>query len=402
MFSQGERAVPLMHLQYTEQQQALRDELRAYFGQLMTPDRVASLAQGELDGPAYKEIIRILGRDGWLGLSWPTEYGGQGRSLLDQYIFFDEAQRASVTVPFLTTNTVGPTIMAFGSDEQKSFFLPRILAGELHFSIGYSEPGAGTDLASVTTTAVRDGDHYVINGQKMWTSLIQHADYVWLACRTDPDAKRHKGLSIIIVPTDAEGFSYTPVHTIGGGYTSATYYDDVRVPVSNVVLGENRGWELITNQLNHERVALSSAGMVERRILDVRRWAQETKLADGRRVVDQEWVQVSLGRLHAKLEFLKLLNWKVAWSATKGSVDMADASAVKVFGSEFYIEACRALMEIVGQASVLQKDSAGAVLTADLERMARNTLVLTFGGGTNEIQRDIISMVGLAMPRAPR
>ena len=402
MFSQGERAVPLMHLQYTEQQQALRDELRAYFGQLMTPDRVASLAQGELDGPAYKEIIRILGRDGWLGLSWPTEYGGQGRSLLDQYIFFDEAQRASVTVPFLTTNTVGPTIMAFGSDEQKSFFLPRILAGELHFSIGYSEPGAGTDLASVTTTAVRDGDHYVINGQKMWTSLIQHADYVWLACRTDPDAKRHKGLSIIIVPTDAEGFSYTPVHTIGGGYTSATYYDDVRVPVSNVVLGENRGWELITNQLNHERVALSSAGMVERRILDVRRWAQETKLADGRRVVDQEWVQVSLGRLHAKLEFLKLLNWKVAWSATKGSVDMADASAVKVFGSEFYIEAYRALMEVIGQASVLQKDSAGAVLTADLERMARNTLVLTFGGGTNEIQRDIISMVGLAMPRAPR
>ncbi|MFP5220269.1 MAG: acyl-CoA dehydrogenase family protein [Actinomycetes bacterium] len=391
-----------MHLQYTEQQQALRDELRAYFGQLMTPERVASLAQGELDGPAYKEIIRILGRDGWLGLSWPEEYGGQGRSLLDQYIFFDEAQRASVPVPFLTTNTVGPTIMAFGSDEQKSFFLPKILAGELHFSIGYSEPGAGTDLASVTTTAVRDGDHYVINGQKMWTSLIQHADYVWLACRTDPEAQRHKGLSILIVPTDAEGFSYTPVHTIGGGYTSATYYDDVRVPVTNVVLGENRGWELITNQLNHERVALSSAGMVERRILDVRRWAQDTKLADGRRVIEQEWVQLSLGRLHAKLEFLKLLNWKVAWSATKGSVDMADASAVKVFGSEFYIEAYRALMEIIGQASVLQKDSAGAVLTADLERMARNTLVLTFGGGTNEIQRDIISMVGLAMPRAPR
>ena len=133
----------------------------------------------------------------------------------------------------------------------------KILKGELHFSIGYSEPGAGTDLASLKTTAVRDGDHYVINGQKMWTSLIHHADYVWLACRTDPDAKRHKGLSMIIVPTDAEGFSWTPVHTIGGGYTSATYYDDVRVPVENVVLGENRGWELITSQLNHERVSLS-------------------------------------------------------------------------------------------------------------------------------------------------
>ncbi len=391
-----------MYLTYTDEQRALRDELREYFGRLMTPERVESLSKGELDGPAYKEIVRQLGQDGWLGLAWPKEYGGQGRTLLDQYIFFDESQRANVPVPFLTTNTVGPTIMAFGSDEQKAFFLPRILKGELHFSIGYSEPGAGTDLASVKTTAVRDGDHYVINGQKMWTSLIQHADYIWLACRTDPDAKRHKGLSIIIVPTTSEGFSYTPVHTIGGGYTSATYYDNVRVPVENVVLGENEGWRLITSQLNHERVALSSAGMVERKILDVRRWAQDTKLADGRRVIDQEWVQMALARLHAKVEFLKLLNWKVAWSVTEGSLNPADASAVKVFGSEFYIEAYRALMEILGQASTLTKDSAGAILGADLERAMRNTLVLTFGGGTNEIQRDIIAMVGLAMPRAPR
>ena len=391
-----------MYLTYTDEQQALRDELRAYFAQLMTPERVAGLSRGELDGPTYKDIVRQLGQDGWLGISWPKEYGGQGRSLLDQYIFFDESQRANVPVPFLTTNTVGPTIMAFGSDKQKAFFLPKILSGELHFSIGYSEPGAGTDLASLTTTAVRDGDHYVINGQKMWTSLIQHADYIWLATRTDPDAKRHKGLSMIIVPTTAEGFSYTPVHTIGGGYTSATYYDNVTVPVENVVLGENRGWELITSQLNHERVALSSAGMVERKINDVRRWAQETKLADGRRVIDQEWVQISLGRLHAKVEFLRLLNWKVAWSVTHGTLNPADASAVKVYGSEFYIEAFRALMEIIGQASTLTKDSAGAVLGADLERAMRNILVLTFGGGTNEIQRDIIAMVGLAMPRAPR
>lgn len=391
-----------MFLTYTDEQRALRDELRDYFARLMTPERVEGLSKGELDGPAYKEVVRQLGADGWLGLSWPKDYGGQGRDLLDQYIFFDESQRANVPVPFLTTNTVGPTIMAFGTQEQKDFFLPRIVRGDLHFSIGYSEPGAGTDLANLKTTAVRDGDHYVINGQKMWTSLIQHADYIWLACRTDPDAKRHKGLSIIIVPTDAPGFSYTPVHTIGGGYTSATYYDNVRVPVGNVVLGENEGWRLITSQLNHERVALSSAGMVERKINDVRRWAQETKLADGRRVIDQEWVQVSFGRLHARLEFLKLLNWKVAWSVTEGTLNPADASAVKVFGSEFYIEAYRALMEVLGQASTLTKDSAGALLGADLERAMRNTLVLTFGGGTNEIQRDIISMVGLAMPRAPR
>src|SRR3954465_14568596 len=207
-----------MYLAYTPEQEALRKELRGYFAELMTPEVVDGLARGDLSSELYKGLVRKRAADGWLGLSWPKEYGGQGRPLTDQYIFFDESQRAGVPVPFLTTNTIGPTIMAYGSDEQKAFFLPKILSGELHFSIGYSEPGAGTDLASLTTTAVRDGDHYVINGHKMWTSLIQHADYVWLACRTDPDAKRHKGLSIIIVPTDAEGFSYTPVHTIGGGY----------------------------------------------------------------------------------------------------------------------------------------------------------------------------------------
>ena len=391
-----------MYLTYTDEQCEFRDRLRAYFAELMTPERVKSLAEGELEGPVYRQLIRQLGQDGWLGLSWPVEYGGQGRDLLDQYIFFDESQRAGVPVPFLTVNTIGPTIMAFGTEAQKAFFLPRIQRGELHFSIGYSEPGAGTDLAGLTTTAVRDGDSYVINGQKMWTSLIQHADYLWLACRTDPDAKRHKGLSILIVPVDSPGFSYTPVHTIGGGYTSATYYDDVRVPVENVVLGENRGWELITSQLNHERVVLSSAGAVERRIHDVRRWAQQTELADGRRVIDQEWVQTTLARVHAKVEVLRLLNWKVAWSVTQGTLNPADASAVKVMGSELYIEVYRALMEIVGESSTLARGSAGAGLEGDLERSMRSTLVLTFGGGTNEIQRDIIAMVGLALPRAPR
>jgi alkylation response protein AidB-like acyl-CoA dehydrogenase len=391
-----------MYLAYTPEQEGLRKELRDYFGELMTPAAVDGLSKGELDGPLYKQIVRKLGTDGWLGLSWPKEYGGQGRPLTDQYIFFDEAMRSSVPVPFLTTNTVGPTIMAFGTEDQKERFLPGIVRGEIHFSIGYSEPGAGTDLAGLKTRATRDGDHYVVNGQKMWTSLINHADYVWLACRTDPDAPKHKGLSILIVPTDADGFSWQPVPTLGGGYTSATFYDDVRVPATNLVLGENEGWRLITSQLNHERVAISSAGVIERKLTDVRRWAQETRLPDGQRVIDREWVQMSLARLHAKNEFLKLANWKVASGATEGSLNPADASAMKVFGSEFYIEAYRTLMEIIGEESTLTYGSAGAVLRADLERAYRNTIILTFGGGTNEIQRDIVSMVGLRMPRAPR
>src|SRR6516164_669450 len=255
-----------MEIAYTPEQERLRQELRGYFGGLMTPQIRAELAGGDDDlgdGQAYREVVRQLGRDGWLALSWPAEYGGRGGTMFDQLIFTDEAARARVPVPFLTINTVGPTIMRFGTPSQKAFFLPRIAAGEIHFSIGYSEPEAGTDLASLRTTAVRDGEEYVINGQKMWTSLIQYADYVWLACRTDPDAPRHKGLSIIIVPTDAEGFAWTPVRTLAGVTTSATYYSDVRVPASDLVGEENKGWPLITNQLNHERVALTSAAPLQ-------------------------------------------------------------------------------------------------------------------------------------------
>ena len=177
-----------MHLTYTPEQDKLRAELREYFAGLMTPDRRDGLARtgGDYgDGTAYREIVRQLGADGWLTLSWPADYGGRDASVTDQLIFTDEAAVAGVPVPFLTIHTVGPTIMRFGTDQQKSFYLPKIAAGELHFSIGYSEPEAGTDLAGLRTRAVRDGDEYVINGQKMWTSLISYADYVWLACRTD-------------------------------------------------------------------------------------------------------------------------------------------------------------------------------------------------------------------------
>jgi alkylation response protein AidB-like acyl-CoA dehydrogenase len=391
-----------MYLTLTPELEAFRHQVRSYFTALMTPEVTAELRSGGYEGPLYKELVRKLGADGWLGLSWPEEYGGQGKSLMHQAVFFDESQRMGVPVPFLTTNTVGPTLMRFGSDSQRQRFLPGIVRGEIHFSIGYSEPGAGTDLASLRTRAVRDGDDYVVNGQKQWTSIVHHADYIWLACRTDPDAPKHKGISILIVPTTAAGFTWTPVPIIGGGFTSATFYDDVRVPAANLVYGENKGWKLITAQLNHERVALSSPGVVQRRLDDVRRWAQETKLPDGRRVIDQEWVQVNLARVRAKLEFLRLLNWKVAWGAERDEVHPADASAVKVFGSEFYIEAYRLLMEVVGPAATLQEGSPGAVLAGELEKAMRNTLILTFGGGTNEIQRDIIATIGLGMPRAPR
>jgi alkylation response protein AidB-like acyl-CoA dehydrogenase len=393
-----------MHIAFTEEQEALRKELRTYFEGLMTPEVQEEMAagDGEYGGEdLYKRLVRQMGHDGWLGIGWPSEYGGQDRTMVEQLIFMDEASLANAPVPFLTTNTVGPTLMHFGTDEQRKEFLPKILAGELHFSIGYSEPEAGTDLASLTTRAVRDGEEYVINGQKMWTSLIQYADYVWLACRTDPEAPKHKGISMILVPTDAPGFSWTPVHTMSGVMTSATFYNDVRVPVKNLVGEENKGWNLITNQLNHERVALCSAANVQHLVNDVRAWAHDTETPDGRRVIDQEWVQVHLARVHAKTEFLKLINWKIAWGVKKG-VGMQDASATKVFGTELYTEAYRLLMEVLGEEAVVRTGSPGSILRSRLERMYRSALILTFGGGTNEVQRDIIAMVGLGMPRAPR
>jgi len=389
-----------MHVGYTPEQERLRQRLRAYFAALMTPELREALTDndGEYgDGAAYRAVVRQLGRDGWLALGWAAEHGGGGGSPMDQLIFADEAAMAGVPVPFLTIYTVGPTIMRHGTAQQRADLLPRIAAGEVHFSIGYSEPDAGTDLAALRTRAVRDGDAYVVNGQKMWTSLIQYADYVWLACRTDPDAPRHKGLSILIVPTDAPGFSWTPVRTVAGPGTSATYYSDVRVPTSALVGAENEGWQLITAQLNHERVALTSAAPLRRSLREVLDWAAATRLPDGRRVLDQEWVRLHLARVHAGTEALKLLNWRVA-AGSGGPPAATRASAGKVFGTELAVEAYRLLMEVLGPAATVRAGSPGALLHGRIERMHRSSLILTFGGGANEVQRDIIAAGALGLP----
>ncbi|MFD6357321.1 acyl-CoA dehydrogenase family protein [Nocardia tengchongensis] len=391
-----------MHISLTEEQHRLRKRLREYFADLVTPEVRAALRSGpggeHGDGIVYKEVVRRLGADGWLVLGWSEEHGGQGRPMLDQLIFLDEAAAAGVPLPYLTVNTVGPTIMRYGTEEQKAYFLPRIARGELHFSIGYSEPEAGTDLASLRTRAVRDGDDYVINGEKMWTSLIEYADYVWLAARTDPAASKHAGLSIFMVPATAPGFSWTKVHTMAGVGTSATYYADVRVPARNLVHGENRGWALITNQLNHERVALASAAPLAESLRQVTAWARATVLPDGSRVMDAEWVRLHLAHVHAHTEYLKLRNWRTAWAADRGELGPADASATKVFGTEFAIEGYRLLMEVLGADAVVRADSPGALLLGRLERFHRTSLILTFGGGINEVQRDIIAKTALGLP----
>lgn len=392
-----------MKLAYSADHEALRRELRAYYAKLLTPEILAECQRSEGVGPVVREVVKQMGADGWLGIGWPKEYGGRGMTPIEQFIFFDESMRAGAPVPMLTVNSVAPTIMQFGSDEQKKFFLPKILKGEIHFAIGYTEPAAGTDLASLQTRAVRDGDFFVINGQKIWTSLATDADYIWLAVRTDPEAPKHKGISMLIVPREAPGVRVAPIKNMGLMNTNQTFYDDVRVPASNLVGKLNGGWRLITNQLNHERVTLCSSGMIEGRYEDLVRWAKATRLADGRRVVDQEWVQVNLARIWSRLEFVRLMNFKIAWGAEQGQpLNPAHASSIKVFGTEFYLEACRLMLEILGPVANLRPGSPEAVMNGSIAAFLRSIHVLTFGGGTNEMQRDLIALFGLSMPVQPR
>ena len=368
----------------------------------MSPDVIAEGTGSEGGGPLYQTTLRQMGSDGWLGIGWPQAWGGQERSPIEQYLFYDEVQRAGFPIPFLTLCTVGPTLMKYGTDEQKAAHLPAILRGERHFAIGYSEPQAGTDLASLKTRAVRDGDSFVVNGQKVFTSLAQYADYVWLAVRTDPDAPKHKGISILIVDTKSPGFSYTPIRTLGDNGTTATFYDDVRVPVSSLVGRENEGWRLITNQLNHERVALSAPGPAARLVEEVTAWAKQTRRADGSRVIDRPWVQACLAEAWAKVEILRLMTWRQASNIERGVLDPAESSVVKVYGTEGFIRIYQLLLEVLGEPGALARGSAGARMRGQLEMMYRTILVLTFGGGVNEVQRDIIATVGLSLPRAAR
>jgi len=393
-----------MYIDFTPEQKALRQEIRDYYRRLFASDLRQRLDAewDQLGGPAFREAMGRMGKDGWLVIGWPKEYGGQGRGHIEQFIFWDETYRARAPLPVITVNTVGPMLMQWGSEAQKAEFLPKIRDGELMVGIGYTEPGAGTDLASLQTRAVRDGDEWVINGQKIFTTHAQDADYIWLAARTDPDAPKHKGISIILVPTDLPGFHCTPIRTIGGEITHATYYENMRVPASNLVGPENGGWGLITGQLNLERITLAMPGPADRLLEEVWSWAARTASPGGGRIIDEPWVQQNLAAVYAKLDALKVLNWRSAWSMDQGTPAMADASAVKVLGTEMIIECYRLLLEITGEAGLVPRFHAQALFGGLLECAYRGAMVNTFGGGVNEVQRDIIAMAGLGLPRARR
>jgi alkylation response protein AidB-like acyl-CoA dehydrogenase len=381
----------------TESQLAFRDEIRTYFAGLVShEDRVEMLT--DRHGPAYHRTIEQMGADKMMGVGWPTEYGGRGLGGIEQQIFANEAARADVHLPAVTLQTVGPTLQAFGTQEQRDKFLPDILAGKVHFAIGYSEADAGTDLASLRCSARKDpatGD-YIVNGQKMWTTGGHAADYIWLAVRTDPDAPKHKGISVLIVDTKDPGYSWTPIVTCDGSHhVNATAYDNIRVPASMLVGEENAGWRLITTQLNHERVMLGPAGRLEGLRDLVAEWAS------ARDLMDRPDVHDVLARVTATFRINELLNWQVAAASGEGAAAVADSSASKVLASDAVQGLGMELQDVVARHGD-PSDPETAYLLHYLDLTAKRNLVLTFGGGVNEVQRELIAQFGLGLPRVPR
>jgi len=390
-----------MYIDESAEVKELRKEARAYFKQLMTPERLEGCHARE-SGEVYRETIRQMGKDGWLTVGWPTEYGGKGLGPIAQLATLEEAYIASAPFPFVTIGTVGPAIMANGSEEHKKEYLPRIAAGEIHFAIGYTEPGAGTDLAALKTSAEMDGDDFVINGTKVFTSGADNADYIWLATRTDKDAPKHKGISMIIVPTDVEGFSFAPIETVGAVPTCMSYYENVRVPQTNLVGDLNKGWRLITSQLNHERVSLAAIGVWCQRdfqfFLD---WAREEQ-NNGQRVIDEGWAQSNIAEAYSRLKAMRMINSRMVWQMQQGEPDPAYSSAMKVYVTESAIECYRLMLDVVGSAGLIRRRQANTVIQGRIEEGYRKCQTMTFGGGVNEVMREIVATFGMNMTRAAR
>jgi alkylation response protein AidB-like acyl-CoA dehydrogenase len=386
-----------MRISYTPEQEELRRELRSYFTKLMTPERREALSstQGEVGtGNAYRDTVSQMGKDGWLTLNWPKEYGGQDRSPMDSLIFTDEAAIAGVPVPFLTINSVAPTIMAFGTEEQKKFFLPKIAAGELHFSIGYSEPGAGTDLANLRTTAVRDGDDYVINGQKVYISHGQLCDVIVLACKTDPAAGA-KGMSFLLVEADRAGFKRgRNLKKIGlkAQDTSELFFDNVRVPASNLLGTEGGAFGMAMSKLAEERltIAVSAITVVETVLKWTVAYTRDRK-AFGQAIGDFQNTRFKLADLHAQALAMRVLVDRCIELLLRKELDAVDAASAKLLCTELQCKAVDDCLQFFGgYGYMLEYPIARAYIDARVRRIA---------GGSSEIMREIIGRQLFAGPK---
>lgn len=389
----------------TPQEQAYRKEVSDWLDKELTPElkrefRNWSWTRVPRHGitPAVRQFMRKLGQQGYLGNNWPKEYGGQGRSLMDAYIVFEEVHRHRAVFPnMVAVCFVGPTILRNGSEYLKREFLPRIAGGEIEFALGYTEPQAGSDLASLEMRAVEDGDDYVIDGQKVFNTQTHVAEYHWLAARTDPNVPKHKGVSMFVVDLKSPGITVRPLWTMAGGRTNEVFYDDVRVPKRNMVGEKNQGWYYLSTALDLERIMLTSAGELKPVLADLVQYARETT-HNGHVLAEEPVVRHKLAETAIEIEIARLLCYHAVLIESRGVVPYSEASEMKVFITELGQRIANAGMQLLGLSSQLQEDSKCAAMEGKMDVAYRATVMPTFGGGSSELMRNIIALRGLGLP----
>ena len=347
------------------------------------------------------DFVRKVGEKGWLTMAWPKEYGGGGRSYIDYAIYTEEMfyNRAPLYPVWLSLNTAGPTMYTYGSDAHKKELLPGISQGEIVFCQGFSEPEAGSDLASLQTTAVVDGDFFVINGQKVWTSYAHRAQYMLLMARTDPQAPKHRGISQFVVDMKTPGIEVHPLVDMMEHHDfNEVFLNDLRIPKSCLMGEENNGWHQAMTTVSFERSPIN--GVAEsRRILDDIMNHVKTTYSDGLIIANNPLVQHKLAELVTEVEIARLLCYNVAWLQSQGMIPEAEASIAKVFSTELKYKLTQVVMEIIGVTSLIQPGSNWCCLNGRMEREHLRSLGLLFGGGTSEVQRNVIALRGLGLPR---
>lgn len=387
-----------MDTRYNEEQVKLRQELREYFNSIMSPEKVRE-CMGKEGGPVFRSILEQLGKDGMLTLGWPEKFGGKNYGAVEQLIVFEEAWKTHTPFPLITINSVAPSIMTFGTDEQKEFFLPQISQGKCVFAVGYSEPGSGTDLASLKTRAEFDGEKWIINGTKVWTSAGHDCDYIWLAAKTGDDGKRPSdNITLFAVDAKDPGYSFAPIHTVAGVDTNMTYYENVKVSPDRVIGGVGNGWKVITSQLNHERIVLAAMTVMSRKQFGYVMNVLSKKGRNGQSRLDDPLVAAKMGGIYARLQSMEVMNLRCASMVDDGNVDVALASGSKVINTLEQIKVLRELIEIVGEDAIVNNESAAAIFDGHLEYDYRSAQVMTVGGGVLEVMRSMTAMMGLGMP----
>jgi 3-oxocholest-4-en-26-oyl-CoA dehydrogenase alpha subunit len=384
-----------MDFGFSKEEEAFRQEVREFLRKEVTPQIREEADSGIGWGPHTWELVRKLGAKGLLTPTWPKEYGGLGLPPLYRFIVHEELDYAEALPHEALTvgaGVAGPTIMLYGSEEQKKDYLPRIARGEIEFALGYTEPQAGSDLASLQLRAEDRGDHFLFNGQKVFNTRCHFAQYHWIAARTDSQGPKHRGISLFIVDLSSPGITLRPLWGIDGTRTNEVFYDNVVVPKKNLVGEKNRGFYYTVTALEFERVL--SVGRLTKTFEELVDYVKKTPSLKENSLVRQKLAQIA-----TEIEVAKLFVYRLAWLQTRRTVANYEAAASKLFSSELSQRMAATGMEIMGLLGLLQKDSGKAPLNGKFEYLVRETLLNTIAGGTSEVMRNIIATRGLDLPR---